>query len=440
MVINKVYDYAFIEALLKYIIETMGCQMNVCDSVVLDSALSTCGALKVNNISNADVVIVNTCSVRAQSEQKALSYIGRIERFKYQNPNIRIIVIGCMAERIGSKIQGRFKGVDLILGSKDIDKITLKILRLCGLNSSLEKQKIFQKTEVVKHVTVVRGCDNYCSYCVVPFVRGKEESIDHRIIFDECSSTVRNGTKEIVLLGQNVNSYSYDCVNFVGLVKKIASIENLKRIRFMTNHPKDLSDELINLMVNEPKMCSHIHLPMQSASDKILKMMNRNYSFEQYLILINKLRIAIPDINITTDIIVGFPSETEKDFKSTLDAVKSIKFGGVYVFKYSPRPNTKAAAMVDSVSLEDKKTRHAIILEESNKISAEIVSKMIGSVQNVLAEKVENGVMEARTRSFHKVFIRGDANVDYLGKQLNVNIVASKVSSLGGLLIKKSSG
>jgi tRNA-2-methylthio-N6-dimethylallyladenosine synthase len=410
--------------------------MNVSDSVVLDSALSTCGALKVNSITNADVVIVNTCSVRAQSEQKAFSYIGRVERFKSQNPNIRIVVMGCMAERIGLKIKGRFKGVDLILGSKDIDKITLKILRLCGLNSNLKRKKSFKKIEIVKHVTVVRGCNNYCSYCVVPFVRGKEESLDHRIIFDECSSIVRNGTKEVVLLGQNVNSYSYDCVNFVALVKKIASIENLKRIRFMTNHPKDLSDELINLIVSEPKVCSHIHLPMQSASDKILKAMNRNYSYEQYLILISKLRTAVPGINITTDIIVGFPNETERDFKSTLNAVRSIKFGGVYVFKYSPRPNTKAAAMVDSVSLEDKKTRHAVILEESNRISAEIVSKMIGSVQNVLAEKIENGVIEARTRSFHKVFIR-NATTEYLGNQLNVNIVTAKVNSLGGLLIKK---
>jgi tRNA-2-methylthio-N6-dimethylallyladenosine synthase len=408
--------------------------MNVCDSVMLGSALSTYGALEVNNISGADVVIINTCSVRAQSEQKAFSYIGRVERFKCQNPNIRIVVMGCMVERIGSKIQRRFNNVNLILGLKDIDEIALEIFRLCGLNSSFKRKKIFQKAEVVKYVSIVRGCDNYCSYCVVPFVRGKEESLDHRIIFDKCSLMVRNGTKEIVLLGQNVNSYSYDCVNFVALLKKIASIENLKRIRFMTNHPKDLSDDLMDLIVNEPKVCSHIHLPMQSASDKILKAMNRNYSYEQYLGLISKLRTTVPDINITTDIIVGFPSETERDFESTMNAVRSIKFGGLYVFKYSPRPNTKASTMVDSVSLEDKKIRHAAILEESNKISAEIVSKMIGSVQNVLVENVENGVLEAKTRNCYKVFIRS-ANTDYLGEQLNVNIVAAKVSSLLGMIV-----
>jgi tRNA-2-methylthio-N6-dimethylallyladenosine synthase len=418
---------------LNYLIETMGCQMNVCDSTMLDSYLSTYGALKVNDISNADVVIINTCSVRSQAEQKAFSYIGRVEKFKQKNPNIRIVVVGCMAELIGLKIQERFNSVDLIVGSKNIDKITSKILHLFGLNNRLKSGEISQKLEIVKYMTIVRGCNNYCSYCIVPFVRGREESLDYRVILNKCSVMVKNGTKEIVLLGQNVNSYNYDYVNFTMLVKKIVMIENLRRIRFMTNHPKDLSDELINVIATEAKVCSHVHLPIQSASDKVLKAMNRNYSYEQYLGLINKLRKSVPDINITTDIIVGFPSETEMDFECTLNAVKSIKFDGLYVFKYSPRPNTKAATMIDNVSLKDKKTRHAIVLEESNKISTEIVSKMVGSTQEVLVEKVENGVIEARTRNCRKVFIK-NANVDCLGEQLDVTIVEAKVNSLFGIV------
>jgi tRNA-2-methylthio-N6-dimethylallyladenosine synthase len=202
----------------------------------------------------------------------------------------------------------------------------------------------------------------------------------------------------------------------------------------MTNHPKDLSDELIEMMATESKVCSHIHLPMQSASNKILKAMNRKYSYEHYIDLVKKLRMAVPDISITTDIIVGFPGETKEDFEETFKAVKEIRFGGLYVFRYSPRPNTKAANMPDNVPLEEKKRRHRLILEESNKISIEIVASMVGSVQQVLAEKIENGVIEARTRGGRKVFVKGSSEKD-LGRHLNVSIKEAKINSLFGNII-----
>jgi tRNA-2-methylthio-N6-dimethylallyladenosine synthase len=407
--------------------------MNVCDSDMLGSVFSTYGASKVNNLSETDVVILNTCSVRAQAEQKAFSYLGRVKEFKKKNPCIKIVVIGCMAERLGSNIKKRFNDVDLIIGAKDIDNAALRIMNLFRTNYSAKKVNSEIKSKIVRYVTIMRGCDNYCSYCAVPFVRGRETSINCETILNECSSMVKNGAREIILLGQNVNSYKYEDINFASLIKKTAAIENLERIRFMTNHPKDLSDDLIKVMTIEPKVCSHIHLPMQSASDKILKAMNRKYSYEHYLKLIKKLRTAVPGVSVTTDIIVGFPGETNEDFEDTLKAVKIIRFGGLYVFRYSSRPDTKAAAMIDDVPFEEKKRRHAIILKESNKISIEIVSKMLGSTQEVLVEEIKNGIIKARTKNGHKVFAEG--RKEYIGKHINVNIKEAKINSLFGDIV-----
>jgi tRNA-2-methylthio-N6-dimethylallyladenosine synthase len=407
--------------------------MNVCDSDMLGSIFSTYGASKVNNLSEADVIILNTCSVRAQSEQKAFSYLGRLKELKQKNPCMKIVVIGCMAERLGTNIKKCFNSVDLIIGAKDIDNAALRIMNLFRTNYSSQKVNSKIKSEIVRYAIIMRGCDNYCSYCTVPFVRGREKSINCETIVNECSSMVKNGAREVILLGQNVNSYQYKAVNFVSLIKKIAEIENLERIRFMTNHPKDLSDDLIKIMATEPKVCSHIHLPMQSASNKILKTMNRKYSCEHYLGLIKKLRTTVPDVSVTTDIIVGFPGETDEDFEDTLKAVKTIRFGGLYVFRYSPRPDTKAAEMTDDVPFEEKKRRHTIILKESNKISVEIVSKMLGSTQKVLVEEIKNGVIKARTKNGRKVFTKG--RKEYIGKYINVNIKGSKINSLFGDIV-----
>jgi tRNA-2-methylthio-N6-dimethylallyladenosine synthase len=407
--------------------------MNVCESDKLGLALSVCGASKVDSLREANLVIVNTCSVRAQAEQKAFSFLGRAEEFKQEKPNIKIVVVGCMAERIGPRIRRRFKNVDLIVGSKDIDNAALKIASLCNLSTSHSK-KYEKFSNIVKYITIMRGCDNYCSYCVVPFVRGKATNLDTLNILEECSLAVKNGAKEIMLLGQNVNSYRYKDINFVLLVKQISKINGLERIRFMSNHPKDLSDELIDMMATVSKVCPHIHLPMQSASNKILKSMNRKYTYEHYTDLVKKLRTAVPNISITTDIIVGFPGETKEDFEETLKAVKELRFGGLYVFRYSSRPDTKAASMLDDISLEEKKRRHKLILDESNKISVEIVASMVGSIQQVLVEKVEKSVIEARTKDGRKVFIKGGSGKD-LGKYLNVNIKEARINSLFGDII-----
>jgi tRNA-2-methylthio-N6-dimethylallyladenosine synthase len=405
--------------------------MNTCESDKLKYDLLAYGMRKANDMADADIIILNTCSVRAQAEQKAFSYLGRVEEFKQLKPNVKIVVIGCMAQRLGAKIKKRFKSVDLVVGTSSTDNAVLKIINLLGINNHQKEKKSEGQSEIVRYVTIMKGCDNYCSYCVVPFARGREISLDACEILTECSLLAQNGAREIILLGQNVNSYRHDNIDFASLIKKIAAIKDIERIRFMTNHPKDLNDDLINTMVREPKICHHIHLPMQSASNKILKAMNRKYTFEHYLELIKKLRLAIPNISVTTDIIVGFPGETESDFQDTLRATQEIRFGGLYVFRYSPRPNTAAAKMLDDVPLEEKKRRHGIILGQANKISAEIVSKMVGSRQQVLTERIENGIIEAKTISGRKVFINGGSKED-IGKQLSVCIKEAKINSLFG--------
>jgi tRNA-2-methylthio-N6-dimethylallyladenosine synthase len=405
--------------------------MNTCESDKLKDALCAYGMRKANSTADADIVILNTCSVRAQAEQKAFSYLGRVEEFKQLKPNVKMVVIGCMAQRLGAKIKKRFKSVDLVVGISNTDDVVLKIINLLGINNPQKRKKLGKQSEIARYVTIMKGCNNYCSYCVVPFVRGREISLNADEILNECSLLAQNGAREIMLLGQNVNSYRYENIDFASLIKKIAAIKDLERIRFMTNHPKDLNDDLIDTMAIEPKICSHIHLPMQSASNKILKAMNRKYTFEHYLELIKKLRSAMPNISVTTDIIVGFPGETESDFQDTLRATQEIRFGGLYVFRYSPRHNTDAAKMIDDVPLEEKKRRHAIILGQANKISAEIVSKMVGSKQQVLTEKIENGIIEAKTRGGRKVFISGGGKED-IGKQFNVYIKEAKINSLFG--------
>ncbi|MDR0401949.1 MAG: MiaB/RimO family radical SAM methylthiotransferase, partial [Endomicrobium sp.] len=273
----------------------------------------------------------------------------------------------------------------------------------------------------------------YCSYCVVPFVRGVEKNLDYDTIVNKCFSAVKNGIKEITFIGQNVNSYKCNGINFSLLLKNISLIKNLERIRFITNHPKDFSDELINTIATNSKICSHIHLPMQSASNKILQLMNRKYTYEYYLNLIKKLRFSIPDVNITTDIIVGFPGETREDFNCTLNAVKNLKFGWLYVFKYSRRQNTYAFDMNDNISVKEKEIRHFIILNEASKISSKITLNMVGNKYQVLVEKINGNFMESKTRNGYKVFLK--INEKHYGKIVNVIVKNANTHSLFGNVI-----
>lgn len=415
---------------MKFFIETIGCQMNVNDSDKISDYLVDRGCVMTADMSKADIVILNTCSVRFSAEHKAYSFLGRIKEQKDINPALIVGVVGCMAQHAYKEIHRRCKFVDFVLGAKDIEKFSQVISKYVPFKYE-HKEKV--PKEVFQYVTIMRGCSNFCSYCIVPFVRGPEISINCSEICDSVKKAVDSGVKEIILLGQNVNSYNDNGITFAKLLRQISKIDNLKRIRFMTNHPKDFSEELIDEIANNDKICRHIHLPMQSGSDKILKAMNRKYTYGQYKSLFDKIKSKIPEINITSDIIIGFPGETDKDFDDTFNASRDLKFGGLFIFKYSPRPNTSAYKLKDNVSLSIKKQRHTLLLEDSNEISKALNLQYSGRIVDVLVEKYAGGFCEGRNSQNLKVFFPSET--DYTGEIIKVSVTRVLPNSLSGNIV-----
>ena len=416
---------------MKFYIETIGCQMNANDSDKMAGILLENGCMQTDDMLQANIVIINTCSVRFSAEHKAYSLLGRLKEQKDINPNLIIGVTGCMAQYAAKEINLRCKYVDFVLGARDLDLFSKAIIKY--LPKSKENVKYKQENkEVFKYITIMRGCSNFCSYCIVPYVRGPEISINYNEIIKEVNEAVTDGAKEIILLGQNVNSYNYDGVNFTHLLQKVSKIDKVKRIRFMTNHPKDFSNELIEEISINKKICRHIHLPLQSGSNAILKAMNRKYTYEQYENLFNKIRNSIPDISITSDIIIGFPGETDKDFKATFDASRKLQFGGLFIFKYSSRPKTVAAKLKNIVPLEVIKKRHTLLLEDSNIISKKINEKYINQVVEVLVENFKKNIAQARNSQNIKIFFNTDKNL--VGQIVNVKITKALPNSMLGIL------
>lgn len=415
---------------MKFYIETIGCQMNVNDSNKMAEFLLESGCMPTQDMLSADIVIVNTCSVRFSAEHKAYSLLGRLKEQKDINSNLVIGVTGCMAQYASKQIKSKCKYVDFILGARDVDLFEQTIKHYLPK----KKEKIYKQEnkEVFKYITIMRGCSNFCSYCIVPHVRGPEVSIDYNEIIKEVNKAIDDGAKEIILLGQNVNSYNYEGVNFTQLLQKISQLDKVKRIRFMTNHPKDFSDELIEEIATNKKICRHIHLPLQSGSNNILKAMNRKYTYEQYKTLFEKIKNKIPDINITSDIIIGFPGETDEDFQATFDASRQLRFGGLFIFKYSARPKTLASKLKNTVSLDTIKKRHTLLLEDSNVISKDINEKYINQTIEVLVEDFENNVAQARNSQNIKVFFDTDKNL--IGEIVNVKITKVLPNSMSGTL------
>lgn len=416
---------------MKFYIETIGCQMNVNDSNKMAEFLLDNGCMPTQDMLSADIVIINTCSVRFSAEHKAYSLLGRLKEQKDTNPNLVIGVTGCMAQYASKEIKSRCKFVDFVLGAKDVDLFSKVISKYLPKNKENTKYKQ-ENSEVFKYITIMRGCSNFCSYCIVPHVRGPEISIDYNEIIKEVNKAIDDGAKEIILLGQNVNSYNYEGVNFTQLLQKISQLDKVTRIRFMTNHPKDFSDELIEEIATNKKICRHIHLPLQSGSNSILKSMNRKYTYEQYKTLFEKIKNKIPDINITSDIIIGFPGETDEDFKATFDASRQLQFGGLFIFKYSPRPKTFAAKMKNAVPLETIKQRHTLLLDDSNIISKKINEKYINQNIEVLVESFENNIAQARNSQNIKIFF--DTKENLVGKIVNVKITKVLPNSMSGIL------
>ena len=384
---------------ITYCLQTFGCQMNEKQSEVVAGIMDEIG-FKRQETEDADVVIYNTCTVRENANLKVYGRLGKLHSLKKSNPDMKIVLFGCMMQekQVVDKIQKDYPFVNLVFGTHNIFKFAELFYEMENRDSQLidiweGTDKIVEELPTERNysfksgVNIMFGCNNFCSYCIVPYVRGRERSREPEAIVKEIEALVADGVTEVMLLGQNVNSYGKtlkDPVTFAQLLEKVEQIEGLKRIRFMTSHPKDLSDELIEYMSKSRKVCHHLHLPMQSGSSRILKIMNRHYDKEKYLGLVEKIRTAVPDISLTTDIIVGFPGETEEDFQETLDVVEKSDFDTAFTFIYSKRSGTPAAKMEDQVPEDVVKDRFDRLLKLVQEKGREVSSRFQGEVQEVL--------------------------------------------------------
>ncbi|MCU0608167.1 MAG: tRNA (N6-isopentenyl adenosine(37)-C2)-methylthiotransferase MiaB [Chitinispirillaceae bacterium] len=357
--------------------QTFGCQMNVADSGALARALSRRGYKAAPSPEQADLIVVNTCSVRERAEERAKSRISEFAFIKRRR-RARLWVIGCMAQRLGEQLKKEVPGIDAVIGAPELADAERVVDALLGAPSG-ELAAPAGVQGVSELVPVMRGCDNYCAYCIVPYVRGSEASIPANDIVGSVRQLAEKGVREITLLGQNVNSYRDKDVDFSELLRCVAAVDGIRRIRFTTSHPKDCTEKLITTMAETPKICRHLHLPVQSGSDRILSLMNRKYTIGYYRALLEMIKIRIPDADITTDLLVGFPSETEADVQETLSLVGDAGFTAAYMFAYSVREGTAAAAMHDTVSPHEKQERLGRVIEMQMSITRAAYQRAVGS-------------------------------------------------------------
>ena len=436
-----------------YYIDTMGCAMNENDSNKYAGILESMGFKKVNDEKKANLILFNTCCIRENAENTLFGRLGALKKQKLNNKDVYIAIVGCMTQQkhIIDKIKESYKFVDIVLGTGSMSRFPIKLY-----NVLIERKKEIEFVDVLAEVeedipikyedkykasvSIIYGCNNFCSYCIVPYVRGRERSRKKEDILNDVRKLASDGYKEIMLLGQNVNSYGNDfkndSYNFPKLLQDIEKIDGIEIIRFMSPHPKDFSDELIDVIRNSKKIARQIHLPLQSGSTRILKEMNRKHTKEDYLSIVSKLKFADPSISISTDIIVGFPGETEEDFLDTIDVVRKVKFDQIYMFIYSKRVGTRAEKIEDNTSSEEKTRR----LERLKKLYENYLSdnnkKMIGNVYKVLVEgkSKNNDLLYTGRTSQNKVIVFG-ANEDAIGKLVNVKIISEHLWYLKGEIV-----
>ena len=435
----------------KYNIITFGCQMNEHDSETIAGMLQEKGCVETMSRDDSDITIINTCSVRENADKRFFGTLGQLKKLKEKNPEYVACVCGCMMQQqhIIDTIKSKYPWVDIIFGTHNIHRFPELLEKVYS-----EKKKIAETFEdsdqiveglpakrLYKHksfVNIMYGCNNFCTYCIVPYTRGREKSRKPEDIVREITGLVADGVKEVTLLGQNVNSYrgagesGSEC-DFADLIYMINDIEGLERIRFMTSHPKDLSDKLIQAFVDCEKLCNYIHLPVQAGSDSVLKRMNRKYTREKYLEVVERLRKAVPDIAISTDIIVGFPGETEEDFEETLSLVRSVKYDSAFTFLYSVRQGTPAAEYEDQIPEEVKHQRFDRLVDAVNADSAEKNAAYKGRIERVLVEgvsKKNENTLTGRTEGFKLVDFEGGREL--IGQMVNVEITEGKTFSLTG--------
>jgi tRNA-2-methylthio-N6-dimethylallyladenosine synthase len=427
----------------KFHIITFGCQMNVYDSEVLKGILSKNGYSITDKPEESELIIVNTCSVREHAEVRAIGRLNELSRYKLENPDVKLAVIGCMAQRLGVRFLKEVPALDFILGTEELfnlpDFLKKKDDRPLIALSFSELKEIdsspLRKNRYSAFVAISRGCENFCSYCIVPYVRGPEKNRKVSEILKEVQCLAESGCKEVSLIGQNVNSYKDDGFDFADLLRKVSKTD-IQRIRFMTSHPKDLSPKLIEAMSNLEKVCEHLHLPLQSGSDKILEKMNRKYSSEEYLRLVDSAKNKVVNLSLTTDLIVGFPGEKDEDFQKTLEMVEKIEFDSAFMFNYSPREGTKAFLLEDDVPKEVKLERLQTLVEIQKNISRKKNQRLIDTTEEVLIDgksKRDKLKWKGKGRSNKTVIIpKGENDNNPLGEIVKIKITGADSFTLFG--------
>lgn len=437
---------------LRAMVDTYGCQQNEADSEILRGMLIEMGYTMTQNEAEADVVVVNTCAVREHAEMRVLGNVGALVHAKRRRPGQIIAICGCMAQQahMVEKIKKSYRHVNLVFGTHALYRFPELLLRVMTSGKRVfelvdtdgrifEGMPVYRESQVKAWVSIMYGCNNFCSYCIVPYVRGRERSRASGAIIEEITELVNSGARDITLLGQNVNSYGRDLeerVDFAALLTKINEIPGEFKIRFMTSHPKDATERLFETMARCDKIAHHIHLPFQSGSNRILKAMNRGYTREQYTALVEKARALMPDISFTSDVIVGFPGETDEDFDDTISLVQQIGFDALFTFIYSKRPGTPAAEMEDHATREEKQRHFDRLLAVQSEIAAGHASNLVGKTVRVLVESDEGGDgknLVARTDTNRPIRIRGDHSL--VGQFITVSIeVCSKWSMEGSIV------
>lgn len=439
-----------------FYIKTFGCQMNERDSEIISQSLSQHNYVETSELEEADLIVLNTCSIRAKAEQKVMSMLGVLRKNKKKNPHLKICVAGCVAQQEGEKLIEKMPHVDLVIGTQhiyDIYSLLQKADTENVVHNALVDDYIIPRfipqvhegdgiciepsSRFSRFVTIMQGCNNFCTYCVVPYTRGREVSRKVSDIVDEVNALVESGVVEITLLGQNVNSYgktnsvyeSGASCTFAQLLKKVSKIKGLRRLRFTTSNPKDLTNELMQCFRDLENLCPQFHLPVQSGSNSVLARMNRKYTREKYLSLINSLREYRPEIVLTTDVIVGFPGETEHDFSQTMDLLEKVRFDGSFSFKYSDRPGTASSKLPDKVDEKTQSERLLAFQKRQNQISLEKNREYIGKRLHVLVEKRNAESYQCRATTNHIVHVASPTLLDP-GDEVQVNILHAGEHSL----------
>lgn len=436
----------------KYYIKTYGCQMNIRDTETLKALLEAMGFEETDNYENADLMLLNTCAIRENVHNKVFGMLGRFKHLKSIRPNIIVGMCGCMAQEevVVNKILEKYKWMDFVIGTHNMHRLPF-VIKDAIVKKGLEVEVWSKEGDIIENVPVKRdnkykawvnimyGCDKFCTYCIVPYTRGKQRSRKPEDIISEVEELVRDGYQEVTLLGQNVNAYGKDFEDSNYRMENLlddVSKTGIKRIRFVTSHPWDFTDGMIEVIKNNDNIMPYFHLPIQSGSDKILKLMGRRYNRDRYLELFNKIKASIPNATITTDIIVGFPNESNEDFEDTLDIVEKCKFDGAYTFIYSPREGTPAAKMEDNITLELKEERLQRLNDLVNKYAHESNERLLHKIVPVLIEgysEKSNDMLMGYTDTFKLVNVKGDSN--NIGKIVNVEINDVKSWSLNGRVI-----